>query len=107
MPRFLCLALKFGIGGKFVIEHEMFLMQRAELEKTHRKAPWTDFANHSVFEGDIIEHPSGERGTVIFTEEKNERVDQWLVKYENDEKLSRLCLQLGCKGQAIVVGHIV
>ncbi|EJB8469554.1 hypothetical protein MW367_003542 [Acinetobacter baumannii] len=67
-------------------------------------APWLDYSGNPIFENDLIEHPSGEIGLVIFLESECEPYNQWRVKY-NDNVLSRLCLQIGDKGQAIVVGH--
>ncbi|MBF7690842.1 hypothetical protein I2F30_08825 [Acinetobacter sp. SCC474] len=57
-----------------------------------------------MFESDLIQHPSGETGLVVFLESENEESNQWRVRY-SDNSLSRLCLQIGDKGQAIVIGH--
>jgi hypothetical protein len=65
------------------------------------KAPWTDFAGHDIHEGDTIEHPSGERGRVVFLAQENDPSDQWRVDY-GEAGLSRLCLQIGDKGKAVV-----
>lgn len=69
------------------------------------KAPWKDFAGADIHEGDVIVHPAtGERGTVVFLPEYSDPSDQWRVAYqEPDGGLSRLCLQIGDKGQAVVV----
>ncbi|HBM8159188.1 TPA: hypothetical protein L0W42_001693 [Acinetobacter baumannii] len=67
-------------------------------------APWLDYSGNPIFENDLIEHPSGEIGLVIFLQSECEPYNQWRVKY-NDNVLLRLCLQIGDKGQAIVVGH--
>lgn len=38
------------------------------MKVTKRKAPWTDHDGNELFEGDIIEHPNGEReGGLNFT----------------------------------------
>lgn len=29
-------------------------------------APWRDFAGNEIYNGDVICHPSGERGKVVF-----------------------------------------
>lgn len=76
-----------------------------------RTAPWPDWGGNLICEGDIIEHPSGERGTVFFLEDKDYDVpaDQWRVnyggktQYSNFDGYSRLCLQLGDRGRAQVV----
>lgn len=65
-----------------------------------RKVPWTDFAGNALYEGDMIQHPSGERGLIVFKEEYDNPPDQWRVEYGKDS-ISRLCLQIGDKGQAV------
>lgn len=85
-------------------QYKSFLLQREELSKTNRIAPWLDYSGNPIFENDLIEHPSGEIGLVIFLQSECEPYNQWRVKY-NDNVLLRLCLQIGDKGQAIVVGH--
>src|SRR5690242_1993601 len=66
------------------------------------KAPWKDFSGSDIHEGDVISHPCGERGKVVFLPEYSEAADQWRVDYDGIP-LSRLCLQIGDKGQAVVV----
>lgn len=66
------------------------------------KAPWKDFNGDAVHEGDVIVHPTGERGTVIFLPEHSDAGDQWRVDYHDCGPVSRLCLQIGDKGQAVV-----
>lgn len=70
-----------------------------------RRAPWPDFAGNPIHEGDCIEHPvSGERGVVCFWPNESEPGDQWRVFYaEHGAIHSRLCLQIGDKGQAVIV----
>lgn len=68
------------------------------------QAPWPDFAGQPIHHGDEIAHPfSGERGTVIYCPDVNSTLeaDRWRVIYEN-ANVSRLCLQIGDKGQAVV-----
>lgn len=67
-----------------------------------KKSPYSDYLNCQIFEGDIIQHPSGEKGTVVFEQRSESDSDNWLVQYEDGIK-SRLCLQVGDKGQAYVV----
>jgi hypothetical protein len=71
------------------------------LEIKMNKAPWTDYNGQDINEGDTIQHPSGERGRVVFLVNEKDPGDQWRVDY-GDGSLSRLCLQIGDKGQAIV-----
>ena len=67
------------------------------------EAPWRDWLGRPIFAGDTIVHPaSGESGVVIevpaFATENVS--DRWLVDYGDGTVPSRLCLQIGDKGQA-------
>lgn len=64
-------------------------------------APWPDFHGMEIHDGDVITHPSGEFGTVVFIPEEENLSDQWRVDYGSEIK-SRLCLQIGDKGMAVV-----
>ncbi|WP_186112066.1 hypothetical protein [Burkholderia gladioli] len=68
-----------------------------------RQAPWKDFDGNPIYEGSVIEHPSGECGTIVFLEGQEDANDSWRVNY-GDGHLVRLCLQIGDKGQARVTG---
>lgn len=68
---------------------------------TKRKCPFKDFKGQEIFEGDVLKHPSGEQGSVLFEQRTESVSDNWLVQYEDGIK-SRLCLQVGDKGQACV-----
>jgi hypothetical protein len=68
------------------------------------KSPYNDYLNCEIFEGDLIQHPSGEKGIVVFEQRTESDSDNWLIKYEDGIK-SRLCLQVGDKGQAYVIKH--
>jgi hypothetical protein len=69
-----------------------------------RLAPWPDFAGKPIHEGDTIRHPeSGQEGRVVFLPGHQDPSDQWRVDYGNFEALSRLSLQIGEKGRAVVV----
>jgi len=69
------------------------------LQEDRLVAPWDDFAGNVIHEGDVIVHPSGERGRVVI--DKQEDRDRWKVDY-GDGLLSSLALQIGDKGQAVV-----
>lgn len=71
-------------------------------EGVRRYAPWPDFHGNKIKEYDAIRHPSGEEGTVVFMPEGETPEDQWRVSYL-EGNLGRLCLQVGDKGQAVVV----
>ncbi|MCK4891534.1 MAG: hypothetical protein KAS78_02585 [Candidatus Pacebacteria bacterium] len=64
------------------------------------KVPWSDFENNELFEGDIIVHPDGTTGTIIFKSEYINPHNQWFVDYGEGD-LSRLNLQIGDKGRAV------
>jgi len=66
-----------------------------------RIAPWPNFAGNVIHEGDLLRHPSGEQGCVVFLADEREASDQWRVEYDELKYLSRLCLQIGDKGQAV------
>jgi len=68
-----------------------------------RKAPWTDFKGDDIREGDVMSHPSGQQGTVVFHHERKAPSDQWVIDYGEIGLESRLCLQVGDRGQAIVI----
>lgn len=66
-----------------------------------REAPWPDYSGKTIREGDTIRHPDGETGTVVFIASEDDPHDQWRVDY-GGPGLSRLSLQVGDKGQAVV-----
>lgn len=66
-----------------------------------RVAPWPDFAGNAIHEGDTIEHPNGDYGEVIFLDVGAAPADAWRVDYRQGT-YSRLSLQIGDKGQAVV-----
>lgn len=73
-----------------------------------RKAPWFDFSGNEIREGDTIRHPSGETGVVCFWESQSEPSDQWRVFYAGRvAQYSRLCLQIGERGRAVVVRPVL
>jgi hypothetical protein len=71
---------------------------------TSRTAPWPDFQGQPIHEGDTIQHPvSGQSGRVLFLQDEEEPANAWRVDYGDGKLLSRLCLQIGEKGRAVVV----
>ncbi len=66
------------------------------------KAPWKDFKGDDIYEGSVISHASGQQGIVVFKPERESKSDQWLVDYGTGYE-SRLCLQIGEKGQGIII----
>lgn len=67
-----------------------------------RTAPWPDFAGNPIREGDFIGHLSGEVGRVLYQPEHAEPPDRWRVDYGDGGPVSRLGLQIGDKGRAVV-----
>ena len=65
------------------------------------KAPWSDFSDKPIFDGNTILHPSGEKG-VVFLADDDDPADKWRVRYE-DGQVHRLCLQIDDKAMGIVV----
>lgn len=69
-----------------------------------RKAPWPDFYGQDIHEGDVLEHPAGQRGAVIYDETRgDDEYGRWRVKYGDDPVTSALGLQIGHKGMGMVV----
>jgi hypothetical protein len=66
-----------------------------------RKAPWPDFAGADIHEGDRIAHPSGETGVVVYDDKYPDR--PFRVQYDGDDFTLDLGLQIGDRGQAVVV----
>ncbi|TWR71893.1 hypothetical protein [Pseudomonas marginalis] len=65
------------------------------------QAPWKDYAGSQIHEGDKIVHPTGETGIVVVLPNEDHEADKWRVDY-GDGYLSRLALQIGDKGMAVV-----
>lgn len=71
-----------------------------EVGKQREKAPWPDYENNDLFEGDIIIHPNGETGIIEVDKNFANPNDRWRVNYGNRIS-SRLNLQVGKKGKAV------
>ena len=65
------------------------------------ESPFKDYLGKTIKDGDFIIHPNGETGKVLF-KDKQDPNDSWLVDYRDGTRLSRLCLQVGDKGMAIL-----
>jgi len=65
------------------------------------KSPYKDFKGNEIYSGCVLVHPSGQEGVIVFHPERLDIADQWVIQY-NDEFESRLCLQVGEKGRAVI-----
>lgn len=66
-------------------------------------APWPDYEGNQIYDGDIIQHPSGQAGVVEFDSGAgDDQADRWRVNYSNGSR-GLLSLQVGERGRAVVV----
>lgn len=65
-------------------------------------APWPDFLGRPIHHGDRMEHTYGQGFVAVRLEGHADEGDAWRAIYD-DATVSRLCLQIGDKGQARVV----
>jgi hypothetical protein len=86
----------------FDFEKYKFLTNAGVTKKSCAKYPWPDFNGNDIYEGDVIQHPSGERGTVVFLRGEDTFGDPWKVDY-GSTGMSALFLQIGERGRAVVV----
>lgn len=106
IPHFTLTEASVLIAFDFTADRSESNYQSIQVEETmKRKAPWTDFEGNYIHDGDEIMHPSGDRGVVCFWPEEQAPSDQWRVFYPDPYGSihSRLCLQVGDKGRAVVV----
>jgi hypothetical protein len=78
------------------------------MDEQRRVAPWPDFVGNQIREGDSIRHPAdGLTGVVFVLCNETDVCDQWRVLYDTNDpgRVARLCLQIGDKGQAVVVPY--
>lgn len=68
-------------------------------------APWPDYAGNPIKHGDRIRHPEGLEGVVVRLPGYADANDAWCVAYQ-DRTVSRLSLQIGDRGQAVVQGAL-
>lgn len=66
------------------------------------KCPWKDFAGNDLYEGDFIIHPNGEKGKILHFPARWNIHSQWMVDYQDGSPLSRLSMQIGDKGMAVL-----
>jgi hypothetical protein len=83
------------------------------MNRTLETAPWPDFAGNPIREGDTIRHPyGGEEGVVFVLADETDPNERWRVLYGGrgdgwpSMRVSRLCLQIGHSGQAVVVRSV-
>jgi len=92
-----CLPSSFVDGNAHVI--------RAAQAKTADRCPWPDHDGWPIFHGSRMWHPAtGQTFTAIRLQGVENPGDAWRAVYDADpEHLSRLGLQIGDKGRAVVV----
>lgn len=69
-------------------------------------APWPDYAGKPIRHGDRLQHPDGTTFVTIRINGQDDEFNAWRCVYDGADILvttSRLCLQIGDKGQAVVV----
>lgn len=68
-------------------------------------APWPDFLGQTIRNGDRMSHLDGTEFVVVHFPEFPSSGDAWRAVYctEDSTHVSRLCLQIGDKGQAFVI----
>lgn len=64
-------------------------------------APWADFKGGPIRHGDRLSHPDGTTFVALRLNGFDAETDAWRAVYDHDpQTVSRLCLQIGDKGQA-------
>lgn len=75
---------------------------------THRHgdpkiAPWPDHSGRLIHEGDIIRHPAGMEGVVVYDPSRGTDYSRWRVRYPDMLSTLALFQQIDGKGQGSVV----
>lgn len=65
------------------------------------RAPWPDHLGQPIHHGDRLSHPNGHEFTAVRLNGHAQETDAWRAIYD-DCSVSRLCLQIGDKGQAFL-----
>lgn len=66
-------------------------------------APWLDFHDQPIRHGDRLVHPDGTTFVAVRLNGYADEGDAWRVVYDSDlQHVSRLCLQIGDKGRAVL-----
>jgi len=80
------------------------------MNRTLEIAPWPDYAGNPIREGDTIRHPTDGVTAVVFVlADETDPNERWRVLYGGrgdgwpSMRVSRLCLQIGHRGQGVVV----
>jgi hypothetical protein len=69
-------------------------------------APWPDFRNQPIRHGDRLVHPDGNTFIAVRLQGYADEGDAWRAVYDYDpQHVSRLGLQIGDKGRAVLVQH--
>ena len=69
-----------------------------------KTCPFADYNGEPIREGDIIQHPRCETlAVVIYLADEDLDTDKWRAVYPHDGAITRLSLQVGPRGQAVVI----
>lgn len=102
-------------SGSYVLDsvHHAWLgyLERAGDEAKHKAArgqvlaPWPDFKGNPIYHGSRLRHPDGTSFVAMRLYGFTQETDAWRAIYDGLEPsgVSRLCLQIGDKGQATIV----
>jgi hypothetical protein len=73
-------------------------------ERAEPVAPWPDYLGQPIHHGARLAHPDGTGFVAVRLMGYDSEGDSWRAVYD-DASVSRLCLQIGDKGQARLVGE--
>lgn len=65
-------------------------------------APWPDFLGQTIRHGDRLTHPNGIEFVAVRLNGFENESDAWRAVYDGEVNVSRLCLQIGDKGRAVL-----
>lgn len=94
------LRVKFGISHAFAELNK----REAANSRTGVLCPWPDYIGTPIRHGDRLSHPDGTEFVAVYLNGYDTAEDSWRAVYDAGP-VSRLCLQIGDKGQAVLITH--
>lgn len=97
-----------NLGGTCAIEANPTASKEAAVARWNMrapigpKAPWPDYLGQPIHHGDRLIHPTGQCFTAIRLHGYEHESDAWRAVYDDASPPSRLVLQIGDKGQAVL-----